>query len=419
MSDRHPRIRRTARGYRHLTAGGVAGVVSLGTGAAWLVLALAALPGAGRRAWGPLSRWTAALAARERERAEALTGTPLPSAFAPVTEGGGSRRLLRRNLGDRGFRRTLAWLPAHGFLAPVTFLLAVGQPFSTAVTLLVSGRWLVGNATGGARPYSSSFFFTVDSAPLACTAMALDVALTLLIWTAVPWFARLQARLAHTLLSAHAKPYLADRVQELAATRAAALEAHGAELRRIERDLHDGAQARMAAVVLQLGVAEQTLERSPEHTAELIRRARDTATDSLSELRGVVRSIYPPILSDRGLRGAVSALAGRCPIPCSLRLEDVERAPAAVEAAAYFIIAESLTNVAKHSGAGLVTVRVRAESGRLRIRVSDDGRGGAEESAGTGLAGIRRRAEAFDGRVRLTSPAGGPTTIEAELPCAW
>jgi signal transduction histidine kinase len=196
------------------------------------------------------------------------------------------------------------------------------------------------------------------------------------------------------LLSPAPGVVLTDRVVELAASRAAALEAHGAELRRLERDLHDGTQARIAAVVLQLGIADQLYDKDPERARTLLLKAQDTATGALAELRTVVRSIYPPLLTDRGLDGAVTALADRCPVPCTVNVVSAGRHPAAVEAAAYFVVAEMLANVTKHSGASKASITLNGTAETLLIEIRDDGHGGADESQGSGLAGICKRAEA-------------------------
>ncbi|MFF7655088.1 sensor histidine kinase [Streptomyces sp. NPDC007983] len=409
------------RGYGYLLAGGVTGIAALLAGAGWLLVWVTSVPGPGRRAWRPLCRWTASLGRYERRRAGILLSRSIAGAFTPVVPVPGAKRegrrgLLRCNAADRGFRRTLGWLPAHGLLGPVALMLALGQPVSAVVSVVQAVRWW---GSDSPVPYPSSFFFTVDSTLLAATATALTLGLTAVVVAAVPALARAQARLAGLLLALPAVRRLAERVQELTASRAAALEAHGTELRRIERDLHDGAQARMAAVAMQLGIAERAVGSDPARVLALIRQARDTATDSLAELRETVRTIYPPVLDDCGLEGAVSALAARCPIPCTVRAEDVRRAPAAVEAAAYFMIAESLANAAKHSAAERVHVSLRTTGRTLLMEITDDGRGGADMNAGSGLTGMRRRAEAFDGRVLFSSPVGGPTRIRAELPCAW
>lgn len=210
---------------------------------------------------------------------------------------------------------------------------------------------------------------------------------------------------------------LAERVGVLTRTRVDALDAHGAELRRIERDLHDGAQARLVTLTMRLGVAEKALVENPEQAATLVREARAGAEEAMTELRDVVRTIYPPILADRGLSGAVSALAARCAVPAKVTVEELGPVPAPVETAAYFVVAEALTNAAKHSAASQVLVGLSRPRGGLRVEVLDDGVGGVDESTGTGIAGIRRRVAALDGTTTIDSPAGGPTTIDVELPC--
>jgi signal transduction histidine kinase len=256
----------------------------------------------------------------------------------------------------------------------------------------------------------------LDSWSAALVGVPLGIAYGVVVWH-LPHVARAQAVVARGLLAPAAGVVLSDRVTELTASRAAALEAHGAELRRIERDLHDGTQARIAAVIMQLGIAESVHDEDPAAAMSLLRKAQDTATGALAELRDVLRGIYPPVLSDRGLAGAVTALAARCPVPCVLDVDGVGRQPAAVEAAAYFVVAEALANVTKHSRAEHATVGLRTLADSLVITIGDDGRGGADPDAGSGLAGIRRRAEAFDGSLVLVSPPGGPTELRVELPC--
>lgn len=226
-----------------------------------------------------------------------------------------------------------------------------------------------------------------------------------------------QARSGLALLGPVPGADLSARVAELTATRAAALDAHAVELRRIERALHDGAQNRVVGVAVLIGAARREVPRNPERAEEILARAQDTTEEALAELRAVVRSILPPVLENRGLAGALSALAVDCPVPCTVTIDVPVRCPASVEATAYFVVAESLTNVAKHSGAQHAEVEVRLAGGTLHVRVADDGHGGADPDAGTGLAGIIRRVEALDGTARLTSPPGGPTRLEVELPC--
>jgi signal transduction histidine kinase len=235
-----------------------------------------------------------------------------------------------------------------------------------------------------------------------------------------PPLARAHARICLMVLSPSAVEELTDRVAVLTRTRTDVLDAHGAELRRIERDLHDGAQARLVAIAMRLAVARQALTDEPrdeQFLAGLLREAHEGTEEAMTELRDVIRTVYPPILADRGLAGALTALTTRCGVPARLELGAVERVPAAVEAVVYFAVAEALTNVARHSHATAAGVRVSRAGDRLSVVISDDGGGGADPVRGTGLAGIRRRVLALDGSVDLDSPAGGPTALTLELPC--
>jgi signal transduction histidine kinase len=206
------------------------------------------------------------------------------------------------------------------------------------------------------------------------------------------------------------------RIEMLETTRAGAVDAQEAELRRIERDLHDGAQARLVALGMNLGMAEQKLETDPEGVRQLIAEARRGAGEALEELRDLARGIHPPILTDRGLEAAVTALTSRSLWPVTVAVDVPRRPPAAVESAAYFVVSEALANVSKHAQASRVGVLVQSRDGLLIAEVVDNGRGGADAS-GSGLTGLRQRVEALDGSLRVTSPEGGPTTVRAELPC--
>jgi signal transduction histidine kinase len=208
---------------------------------------------------------------------------------------------------------------------------------------------------------------------------------------------------------------LAARVDQLTRTRAGALDVQAAELRRIERDLHDGAQARLVALSMQLGRAEERLEDRPE-VAQLVRAAREEAGAAIGELRDLARGIAPPVLADRGLEAAVEALGKRSPMPVTVTASLGRRPPPVVETAAYFVAAEALTNAAKHAGGAAAHVTLSARDGRLVVEVGDEGPGGAE-ATGTGLTGLRHRVEALDGTLLVTSPAGIGTTVRAELPC--
>ena len=232
-------------------------------------------------------------------------------------------------------------------------------------------------------------------------------------WPVWPIFALAVLALVHGAVLYAGRQH---RVEVLEASRAGAVDAQEAELRRIERDLHDGAQARLVALGMSLGMAEQKLETDPGAAQQLLAEARHGATEALEELRVLARGIHPPILTDRGLGPAVAALTARSPLPSSVSVDVAGRPPAAVETAAYFVVAEALANATKHAEASRVDVRIRAEGGKLVAEVEDDGRGGAVMT-GNGLTGLRQRVEALDGTLRVTSPAGGPTTVRTELPC--
>lgn len=209
---------------------------------------------------------------------------------------------------------------------------------------------------------------------------------------------------------------MAARIDTLTTTRAGAVDAQAAELRRIERDLHDGAQARLVALAMDLGMARERLHDAPPETRALVDDAHEHAKRAITELRDLARGIHPVVLTDRGLGAAIDTLVCDSGIPVEVDLAPGPRAPAAVEAAGYFVVAEALTNAAKHSGAGLVRIGLSRRGATLVLRVEDDGAGGADP-AGSGLAGLRHRVEALDGTMRVTSPPGAGTVIDVEMPC--
>jgi signal transduction histidine kinase len=224
------------------------------------------------------------------------------------------------------------------------------------------------------------------------------------------WFARL-------LLAPTRESELSLRVSHLTRTRTETVDAQAAELRRIERDLHDGAQARLVALSMSIGMAEDLITRDPEGARALLVEARQSSGQALAELRDLVAGIHPPILAERGLDGAVRALAMALPIPVECTVELPGRPQAPVESALYFAAAEVLTNVAKHSGASAARTRLEYTGTHLRLTVSDDGRGGGSIDSGTGLRGVERRLSALDGTLALSSPPGGPTVVLLEIPC--
>jgi signal transduction histidine kinase len=240
----------------------------------------------------------------------------------------------------------------------------------------------------------------------------------LLWWATAARLANLNARLIRALIGPTEQERLRARVQHLATSRAETVDTQAGELRRIERDLHDGAQARLVSLGMSLGLAEQLLHDNPQAVQQLLAEARESTSSALTELRDLVRGIHPPVLADRGLDGALKALALVNPIPTTVTTHLPGRLPAPVESAAYFAVAEALSNAIKHAGAQHIRIVVEFAAGQLVMRVSDDGRGGASIDAGTGLRGVARRLAAFDGTLAVDSPPGGPTEIRMSLPCA-
>jgi signal transduction histidine kinase len=231
------------------------------------------------------------------------------------------------------------------------------------------------------------------------------------------WFTRTDETLARKLLGPGRRESLAQRVESLARSRADLVAAADAERRRIERDLHDGAQQRLVSLAMNLGMARERFESEPEPVRQAIAAAHDEAVLALTELREFIRGLHPAVLNDRGLDAALSGLAARAPLPVRLRVDVPEPASPGVEAVAYFIVSEALTNVVKHAQATRAEVTVTRAGDVLRIAVTDDGCGGAVPGEGTGLDGLAQRAAAVDGTLTIDSPPGGPTTITAELPC--
>jgi signal transduction histidine kinase len=276
---------------------------------------------------------------------------------------------------------------------------------------LLATAWLGGMFGDGRRPW------------LSLGALAVSAALLL----AAPRVARAVARAdgaaGRALLGPSRGEELELRVESLARSRAEIVAATDAERRRIERDLHDGAQRRLVSLAMQLGMARANLTDAPEPVRQLIEQAHDEATEALAELRQLVRGLHPAVLDDRGLDAALSGIAANAPLPVRLRVDLPSRCPPGIEAVAYFVVSEALTNVAKHADAGHAEVSVERTGDRLRIVVSDDGRGGATlgpggpAAGGTGLRGLAQRAAAVDGSLAVDSPPGGPTTITVELPC--
>jgi signal transduction histidine kinase len=221
---------------------------------------------------------------------------------------------------------------------------------------------------------------------------------------------------ARLLLGSRDRSRLQARIGELERSRARVVDSAEAERRRIERDLHDGAQQRLVALAMDLGRARARFADDPEAARAIVDQAHAEAKEALAELRNLVRGVHPPVLTDRGLDAALSGLAALSPVPVAVNVDVPRRAPASIEAIAYFVVAEALTNVAKHSRAAAAGVRVERHGDTLGIVIRDDGIGGAGP-AGQGLSGLADRVAGVDGRLSIESPPGGGTVINVELPC--
>ncbi|QLQ37093.2 sensor histidine kinase [Micromonospora robiginosa] len=343
------------------------------------------------------------------------SGVEMATPYLPAPAGApfGTWRRFRWVVGDPATWRDLAWL-LPGAVTGAVCLAPLALPMYGLEGLI--GLPLVLHTAGVDYGYGPFWpihdtFQAVLCFPLGALLLAVGVA-------AGRWPVRLHVRFAGFFLRPTRGTELALRVRQLTVTRAEAVDAQAAELRRIERDLHDGAQARLVALSMSIGLAEQLVRDDPEAVRRLLAEARETSGQALAELRGLVRGIHPPVLAERGLPGAVRALALAVPLPVDVTVDLPGRPAAPVESAVYFAVAEALANVGKHSGATRAWVELGHAAGRLTAVVGDDGRGGASSPAGGGLAGTGRRLAAFDGTMTVTSPTGGPTVISMELPCA-
>lgn len=344
----------------------------------------------------------------ERWRTELMLGVRLRAPYQELPRPWRARTVAF--IKDPAVWRDLAYLLV---LFPVGIL-----EFTAVLALLALPFWLVtaplvvlfGNGGGSDGP----------PVPVAIVMVALWAPAVLALPWAILGMARLHGNIAQGLLGASREEALELRVDELTESRSRAVDAALTERRRIERDLHDGAQQRLVALAMNLGMAKIKFESDPARARELVEAAHEEAKQAMTEIRNLVRGIYPAVLTDRGLDAAISALAGRCPVPVTVSIELDERPPEAVESTAYFIVAEALTNVAKHSVATRAEVRVYRELDRLIVEVFDDGVGGAVSRGVSGLTGLADRAAGLDGRLTVQSPVGGPTLVRAELPWeAW
>ncbi|MEU3570428.1 histidine kinase [Kitasatospora sp. NPDC036755] len=339
------------------------------------------------------------LTAVQRGRLRALRGVEVPPLRPPT---GRQRWLLGAT-----WRQVLHHLVAGPLLAAAALVVVYAWAAGVVLATVYGWIWLLPAGTA-----------------LRSGLAGEDVLLTLggvlllaVLPTAGTQLARLDVWVARRLLGPDRAEALERRVEEIAESRAGLVDAVDAERRRIERDLHDGAQQRLTSLAMNLGLARRTLKEVPPEVMQVIVDAHEEAQAAIDELRDLVRGLHPAVLEDRGLDAALSGVAARAPLPVRLDVDLSEQVAPTVEAVAYFTVSEALTNVAKHARARRVDLSVRTTGGRLRLVISDDGVGGADPSRGTGLTGLRKRAASVDGTLSVLSPLGGPTTITVELPC--
>jgi signal transduction histidine kinase len=344
----------------------------------------------------------------ERERAALTLGAPIARSARRATRDSLLKQVVAF-LRDRATWKELAFLLLLGPLG--TLLGTTALALWSAVVALLLAPTVQPSAPDGSLLHDVGFAWSLLG-PVAAAVIAL---------AAVAGTRALAAglgALAQALLAPDEREQLVARVSELETTRAGAVESSDARLRRIERDLHDGAQHRLAFIAMELGRARAKLAAQDSDGADLLLAgAHEESKRAMGELRDLVRGIHPSVLTDRGLDAAISGIGERCPMPVDVTVDVAARPPAAQETAAYYVVAESLTNVTRHSRATRAGVDVALRDGRLVVTVSDDGCGGACGAPGSGLEGLRQRIEALDGTLSVDSPPGGPTRIRAELPC--
>ncbi|MCX5035994.1 MULTISPECIES: sensor histidine kinase [Streptomyces] len=381
-----------------LAAGGVLAVVLVGL--PLLVLtALAGLP----------------VARLERHRLRLIDRVPAPDRPVRQPSATGPWPWLSTRLGERATWRELG----HALLFAVLLwpLDALAVAFALAAPLALTATPLLMATAGGGEEAKVLKQWTVTTWPAACGVAVLGLALLALGAYALGLAAGARAELARVLVGAPRAGGPEDRVVELTRSRVRLVDAFEAERRRIERDLHDGAQQRLVALTMALGLAR--LDAPPGPLADQLAKAHGEAGRALEELRELIHGIHPKVLADYGLPAAVADAADRSAVPVDVALELPGRLPQAVEAAAYFVVREALANVGRHSGAGRAEISGGHRDGRLVLRIRDDGRGGADAAVGSGLTGLADRVSVLDGRLSLSSPPGGPTLLSVEIPCEW
>ncbi|MFJ4186758.1 sensor histidine kinase [Kitasatospora sp. NPDC089509] len=401
------------RAWAFLLTGTLQGAVSLLVLAVLLVLGVAlSVVGVGLLVLAGVAVLGVPLGALERRRLLLVEPVPLPDPHGSLP-GAGAAAWLRTRLRERATWRELAHLLLHSVLFTASglgFVALLGLSLILLVTPLIV--WAISPDTVmliPGHPISEPLAALPGSAAGA-VGLVLSAYAGCLLAGAQVWTAR--------WLLALRDEDLGGRVVELTRSRARLVDAFEAERRRIERDLHDGAQQQLVALSMTLGLAELELRGQHPAAAELVTRARGEAKQALAQLRTLVRGIHPQVLTDHGLPAAVAEVALRHPVPVTVDIDLPHRLPGPVETAAYFTVTEALTNAAKHSGADRIDVVAHLDRGTLVLLVTDNGRGGADPAAGAGLQGLADRVAILKGRLIVTSPVGGPTRLRVEVPCS-
>lgn len=413
-TPRHHRLGRLLRSGAYVATGlpvatvtFVVVVVGLSVTAGLAVTLLLALPSA----WF-LFVSSRVLAALERNRVAALLGIEVDDPVPPLTRPTWFGRLAERARCGARWRE----MAHHLLLLPVASaaFAACTAAWCGSATLLVLPA-IVSHLPGRTAKFH---LFEIGPGWAAWGAAGVGAVGLLVIAPQLTWWsAQAEGFLARKLLGRSGEAVLAEQVVQAEGRRSAAVDSAEAERRRIERDLHDGAQQRLVALAAGLGAAKAKLDDDPEAGKAMVATAHEEAKAALKDIRDLVRGIHPVILEDRGLDAALSAVVARAPVPVTLDVQVQPRPPAAVESAAYFVVNEALTNVARHAHATRAHIGIARAGDRLVVEVRDDGVGGADASRGSGLQGLRERVTGLGGDLHVISPAGGPTTISVELPC--
>jgi signal transduction histidine kinase len=347
------------------------------------------------------------LAQLERSRIRVFMGANIPSPYREISRDGNIVKRAWRIGRSAALWRDTVFLFLM-FPIGIISLFLVSLPVSFVLTPFIT-------LLGGTNTVLIGW--EVNSFGESIVALGVGATLLLPMSMLINLAALVHVEVAQRFLGSSVEEVLTERVEELTESRSAVMRAMHLERRRIERDLHDGAQQRLVSLAMELGLAREKLDTDPEGARRLIEESHEDAKQVLQELRELVRGIHPAVLTDRGLDAAISAVAGRSPIPVGVDVSIGDRQPDEVEGTAYFVVVEALTNIAKHSGATEANVSLKRERGWLKVLVEDNGRGGADPEKGTGLKGLRDRILALDGKFRLESPVGQGTRVLVEIPC--